>query len=42
MFFRNMMRDKAFWKTLLSLAIPIILQQLLASSLAIIDNLNHN
>lgn len=39
MFFRNMIRDKAFWKTLLSLAIPIILQQLLASSLAIIDNL---
>ncbi len=39
MFFRRMVRDKLFWKTLFQLAVPIVLQQLLASSLAIVDNL---
>ncbi len=39
MFIRKMMRDKEFWKLLLALALPIALQNLLSSSLAIIDNL---
>ena len=34
-----MIKDKLFWKTVLSLALPIALQNLLSSSLAIIDNL---
>ncbi len=36
---RNMLKDRKFWKTILSLAIPIALQNLLSSSLAIVDNL---
>lgn len=39
MFLKKMMSDKVFWKTMLSLAIPIVLQQLLSSSLAMVDNL---
>lgn len=35
---REMFRDRAFFKTVLSFAIPIALQNLLSSSLAIIDN----
>lgn len=39
MFLKRMLRDNVFWKTLISLAVPIILQQLLTSCLAIVDNL---
>ncbi len=38
MFLRRMLHDKVFWKTMISLAVPIILQQLLTSCLAIVDN----
>ncbi len=38
MFIKRMARDKVFWKTMISLAVPIILQQLLTSCLAIVDN----
>ncbi len=37
-FIREMIKDRAFFKTVLSFAIPIALQNLLSSSLAIIDN----
>ena len=39
MFIKRMVRVKLFWKTLISLAVPIILQQLLISCLAIVDNI---
>ena len=39
MFIKKMLRDKEFLSLLLTLAIPIALQNLLSSSLAIIDNL---
>ncbi|MBQ3074615.1 MAG: MATE family efflux transporter, partial [Clostridia bacterium] len=39
MFIKKMLWDKEFWKSILTLAIPIALQNLLSSSLAIIDNL---
>lgn len=38
MFIRSMLKDKPFWKTLISLALPIAFQNLLSSSLAIVDN----
>lgn len=39
MFIKKMFRDREFWNLILTLAIPIALQNLLSSSLAIIDNL---
>ncbi len=39
MFIQKMLQDRKFWKWILTLAIPIALQNLLSSSLAIIDNL---
>lgn len=39
MFIVKMIKDRVFWRTVLSLALPIALQNLLSSSLAIIDNL---
>ncbi len=39
MFIRSMLKDKPFWKTLLALALPIAFQNLLSSSLAIVDNI---
>lgn len=38
MFFKSMFRDRAFWRSALVLALPIALQNLLSSSLSIIDN----
>ena len=38
MFVRSMLNDRPFWKTLIALALPIAFQNLLSSSLAIIDN----
>lgn len=38
MFIRSMFKDRTFWKTLVALALPIALQNLLSSSLAIVDN----
>ena len=38
MFIKKMLRDKEYWSLILSLAVPIALQNLLSSSLAIIDN----
>lgn len=38
MFIRSMLKDKPFWKTLISLVFPIAFQNLLSSSLAIVDN----
>lgn len=39
MFIKKMLRDKEFWSLILTLAVPIALQNLLSSSLAIVDNL---
>lgn len=39
MFIKKMFRDRDYWQFVFSLAIPIALQNLLSSSLAIIDNL---
>ncbi len=39
MFIKKMVRDKEFWHLVLALALPIALQNLLSSSLAMIDNL---
>ena len=39
MFLKSMLTDRRFWKSTLALALPIALQNLLSSSLAIIDNL---
>lgn len=39
MFLQTMFKDKAFWKSTLVLALPIALQNLLSSSLAIIDTI---
>ena len=39
MFIKKMLRDKEYWRLVLALALPIALQNLLSSSLAMVDNL---
>ena len=39
MFIKKMLKDKEFWHSILALALPIALQNLLSSSLAMVDNL---
>lgn len=39
MFIKKMLKDKEFWHLILALALPIALQNLLSSALAMVDNL---
>ena len=39
MFFKRMFKDRAFWTVTLTLAIPIALQNLLSSSLSLVDSI---